>query len=385
MVTCYKVVLPNAAKWNWEVAQKGFSRPPRLNKNKNKNKNNNKNNNNNNNYYYYYYYYNNNNNNGNNDNAPIELFLFLHEGSLMILRVKFQQLETKSYTSSYINHISYTFIYIYHLCFYHATTCLGVVKIPTIPDRSEHHHPNPSPKIRTSNLKQARARLANKRHLPLVFVVAPFVRVDCTDRAMAQLICCYNSPCHTPLENFHGWLLNRKKFARKNTSKSRKSSEKNMEKPTRDFGAANRRSIFQGGSDGDRTGPTGEPFHFREAMCVDSDDFENILGEKNSITTWDSKIIHGIPSNKFLGKTKSTCCYALVGANTTTSPFFVGWCNRQISEPYSESAPEKKKKHAVGVLSWEFLAISQLIINSTSRCCFHRWKASIQTVKCQTT
>ena len=248
----------------------------------------------------------------------------------------------------------------------------GPVKILTTPDRS---FSSSQPFTQDSNLQleAGEGAIGQQRHLPLVFVVAPFVRVDCTDRAMAQLICCYNSPCHTPLENFHGWLLNRKKFARKNKSKSGKSSEKHSTDLW--LRGRHRRSIFQGGSDGDRTGPTVEPFHFREAMCVDSDDFENILGEKNSITTWDSKIIHGIPSNKFLGKNKTTCCYALVGANRTTSPFFVGCRIDQLVQPPNirtilRISPRKKKKKkniAVGVLSWEFLAISQFITDSTSR------------------
>ena len=266
--------------------------------------------------------------------------------------------------TSIIYHIP-LFIYIYNLYFYHATRIvLGSRKYTSTPDRS---FSSSQPFTQDSNLQleAGEGAIGQQRHLPLVFVVAPFVRVDCTDRATAQLICCYNSPCHTPLENFHGWLLNRKKFARKNKSKSRKSSEKHGK--TDPWLRGRRRSIFQGGSDGDRTGPTVEPFHFREAMCVDSDDFENILDHKNSITTWDSKIIHGIPSNKFLGKTKSTCCYALVGT-TTTSPFLVGCRIYQLVQPPNiRTILRIRKKNTVGVLSWEFLAISQFITDSTSR------------------
>lgn len=106
----------------------------------------------------------------------------------------------------------------------------GPVNILTTPDRS---FSSSQPFTQDSNLQleAGEGAIGQQRHLPLVFVVAPFVRVDCTDRATAQLICCYNSPCHTPLENFHGWLLNRKKFARKNKSKSGKSSEKHSTDP----------------------------------------------------------------------------------------------------------------------------------------------------------
>ena len=70
-------------------------------------------------------------------------------------------------------------------------------------------------------------------------------------------------------------------------------------------------------------------------------------GKKIASPPGDSKIIHGIPSNKFLGKTKSTCCYALVGT-TTTSPFLVGCRIYQLVQPRNIRTilRIRKKKHS---------------------------------------
>ena len=138
------------------------------------------------------------------------------------------------------------------------------------------------------------------------------------------------------------------KIRPKKTNRNPENHRKNMEKPTRDFGAA----IAVQFSRVDLMGNIlGQPWSrsISAKQCA--------LIRMISKTSWGKKIASppGIrrsstayhPIN-FLENTKSTCCYALVGT-TTTSPLFVGCRIYQLVQPPNirtilRISPRKKKK-----------------------------------------